>query len=110
MLTATKIWHCHCGCEEEIKPGTRFTITEGTFLKEGHTMTAKDFLREHVFVCTIPGTEDQRKPWEIEVARRERERKEKRMENPLAGTMFDAEEMEARATEQVNLFAEAANV
>jgi hypothetical protein len=35
MPTATKIWHCEC-CNEEIKPGEKFEIKDGSFLKEGH--------------------------------------------------------------------------
>ena len=36
MLTATKQWHCNCGCNGTIEPGDQFTIRAGTFFKEGH--------------------------------------------------------------------------
>jgi len=55
---------------------------------------------------TMEGFEDRRKPWEIEQARREAERKAKRREQPLEGTMFDESEMEARRTQQEDLFGE----
>jgi hypothetical protein len=53
---------------------------------------------------TLPGFEDTRKPWQIEQARREQERKAKQREQPLEGTMFDQNEMEARATQQEDMF------
>ena len=36
MLTASREWHCHCGCNETIKPGERFKIVGGCFFKVGH--------------------------------------------------------------------------
>ena len=36
MLTASREWHCNCGCDETIKPGERFRIVGGCFYKDGH--------------------------------------------------------------------------
>lgn len=39
MLTASRKWHCHCGCGGTIEPGEKFNIKAGDFLKEGHDRT-----------------------------------------------------------------------
>jgi hypothetical protein len=36
-MIASKTWHCSC-CGETINPGDTFTINQGDFLKEGHSM------------------------------------------------------------------------
>jgi hypothetical protein len=36
MLTATKTWHCHCGCDGHINPGDQFAIIGGEILLPGH--------------------------------------------------------------------------
>jgi len=51
MLTATKEWHCCCGCEETIKPGERFHIVGGCFYKKGHEQ--KENQREY-FIVELP--------------------------------------------------------
>jgi hypothetical protein len=36
-MKASRHWHCHCGCGENIEPGEHFNIQRGgIFLKHGH--------------------------------------------------------------------------
>lgn len=45
-MRATKIWHCMCGCNTEIRPGENFVIESGIILKDGHGQSREP---EHEF-------------------------------------------------------------
>lgn len=76
------------------------SLVQGLFVKDG-VLLNKDGTP---YQTTMKGFEDTRKPYEIEQARIESERKAKQREEPLEGTMFDKNEMEARATKQEDMF------
>lgn len=76
------------------------SLVEGLFVQDGVVLNRDGT----PYQTTMKGFEDTRKPYEIEQARLEQERKASQRENPLEGTMFDQNEMEARATKQEDMF------
>lgn len=101
-MRASKSWGtCGCGCGHQIVAGDSFEIEAGEFYFSNHAPATERFGEE---MGTLAGMEDTRTAAEVEIARRDAERREQRRENPLEGTMFDAQEMEVRATEQLSLF------